>query len=146
MLLQSVLSALCFCLGIALAKSHPTVYMIRHGEKPQDPNDYGLTPDGVKRAQCLRHVFGQGSEYNIRHIMAPRVKKGKVTRSLESKPIPQCRNEARGRLSFIDIADNMLSVCRWQAWPCVWNRSTACQRSRSHSWHSLQAEPSEMRG
>ncbi|KGO71686.1 Surfeit locus 6 [Penicillium italicum] len=74
MLLQQVLPALCFCLGIASAKSHPTVYMIRHGEKPHDPNDHGLTPDGVKRAQCLRRVFGQDSEYNIGHIMAPRVK------------------------------------------------------------------------
>ncbi|EKV07678.1 60S ribosome biogenesis protein Rrp14, putative [Penicillium digitatum PHI26] len=47
--------------------------MIRHGEKPRNPYDHGLTPDGVKRAQCLRHVFGQDSKYNIGHIMAPRV-------------------------------------------------------------------------
>ncbi|CAP94550.1 hypothetical protein EN45_021870 [Penicillium chrysogenum] len=75
MLLQSVLSALCFCLGITSAKSYPTVYMIRHGEKPRDPKDHGLASDGIKRAQCLRHVFGQESEYNIGYIMAPHVKK-----------------------------------------------------------------------
>ncbi|CAI7580846.1 unnamed protein product [Penicillium glandicola] len=74
MLLQSVLSALCFCLAVVSAKSYPTVYMIRHGEKPQNPDDHGLTSDGVKRAQCLRRVFGQDSQYNIGHIMAPRVR------------------------------------------------------------------------
>ncbi|CAG8044876.1 unnamed protein product [Penicillium nalgiovense] len=75
MLLQSVLSTLCFCLAIASAKSYPTVYMIRHGEKPRDPKDHGLASDGIKRAQCLRHVFGQESGYNIGYIMAPHVKK-----------------------------------------------------------------------
>ncbi|KAJ5185112.1 Surfeit locus 6 [Penicillium cf. griseofulvum] len=49
--------------------------MIRHGEKPRNPDEHGLSSDGVKRAQCLRHIFGQGSEYDIGHIMAPRVKK-----------------------------------------------------------------------
>ncbi|KAF3020348.1 hypothetical protein E8E15_002422 [Penicillium rubens] len=49
--------------------------MIRHGEKPRDPKDHGLASDGIKRAQCLRHVFGQESEYNIGYIMAPHVKK-----------------------------------------------------------------------
>lgn len=95
MLLQSALSALCLCLGIASAKSHPTVYMIRHGEKPQNPNDHGLTPDGVKRAQCLRRVFGQGSEYGIGHIMAPRVEWGRFTTRLESKPTTVPKRDAR---------------------------------------------------
>ncbi|KAJ5130785.1 60S ribosome biogenesis protein Rrp14 [Penicillium bovifimosum] len=73
MLSQSILSALSFCLGVASAELHPTVYLIRHAEKPADPRDHGLTPDGIKRAQCLRHVFGAGSGYDIGYIMAPHV-------------------------------------------------------------------------
>lgn len=69
--------------------------MIRHGEKPQNPNDHGLTPDGVKRAQCLRRVFGQGSEYGIGHIMAPRVEWGRFTTRLESKPTTVPKRDAR---------------------------------------------------
>ncbi|RYP10540.1 hypothetical protein DL764_000593 [Monosporascus ibericus] len=52
--------------SLALAK--PTIYLIRHGEKPKDGN--GLNKEGEQRAQCLRTVFGAGSEYNITHIMA----------------------------------------------------------------------------
>jgi hypothetical protein len=74
MLLQWVLTALCLILGVVAAQ-HPTIYIIRHGEKPANKNDHGLTLDGIKRAQCLRNVFGEGSGYNIGHIMAPRVKK-----------------------------------------------------------------------
>lgn len=100
MLLQSVLSALCFCLGITSAKSYPTVYMIRHGEKPRDPKDHGLASDGIKRAQCLRHVFGQESEYNIGYIMAPHVKKSRFTTRLESKLIAQYLNEGAQDIDF----------------------------------------------
>lgn len=57
-----------------LSYSHkPTVYIIRHGEKPPDPNDSGLSAEGVKRAQCVREVFGDHSPYDIGHIMAPRI-------------------------------------------------------------------------
>ncbi|KAG0335516.1 hypothetical protein BG000_007461 [Podila horticola] len=42
----------------------PTIYLIRHGEKPSDGGN-GLNPDGEDRAQCLRNVFGASSKYNI---------------------------------------------------------------------------------
>ncbi|KAI1846252.1 hypothetical protein JX266_007777 [Neoarthrinium moseri] len=48
----------------------PTVYFIRHGEKPADDDETGLSADGEKRAQCLRSVFGASSGYDIGHIMA----------------------------------------------------------------------------
>ncbi|KAJ5294779.1 hypothetical protein N7508_009600 [Penicillium antarcticum] len=73
MLLHWVFTALCLVPGIASAQN-PTVYIIRHGEKPKNKDDHGLTLDGIKRAQCLRSVFGEGSGYNIGHIMAPHVK------------------------------------------------------------------------
>ncbi|KAG0014367.1 hypothetical protein BGZ81_000495 [Podila clonocystis] len=47
----------------------PTIYLIRHGEKPSDGGT-GLSSDGEKRAQCLRDVFGASSKYNIGYIMA----------------------------------------------------------------------------
>ena len=52
----------------SLAVAKPTVYLIRHGEKPDSGN--GLNAQGLQRAQCLRTVFGASSEYNIGHIMA----------------------------------------------------------------------------
>ncbi|KAJ5787866.1 hypothetical protein N7457_002856 [Penicillium paradoxum] len=54
--------------GLSMAAS-PTVYLIRHGEKPDDGGT-GLNTQGLARAQCLRSVFGKGSEYNIGHVMA----------------------------------------------------------------------------
>ena len=50
------------------------MYMIRHAEKPPNSDDHGLTLDGIKRSLCLRDVFGEHSDYNIEHIMAPTVK------------------------------------------------------------------------
>ncbi|KAF9313290.1 hypothetical protein BG003_005442 [Podila horticola] len=47
----------------------PTIYLIRHGEKPSNGGT-GLNSDGEKRAQCLRKVFGASSKYNIGLIMA----------------------------------------------------------------------------
>jgi hypothetical protein len=85
MLPQSILSAICFFFGVASAKPHPTVYLIRHAEKPANPQDHGLTPDGTKRAQCLRQVFGAGSGYDIGHIMAPRVKPGRLITSIRGQ-------------------------------------------------------------
>lgn len=52
----------------SLAVASPTVYLIRHGEKPDSGN--GLSTQGLERAQCLRTVFGASSGYNIGHIMA----------------------------------------------------------------------------
>jgi len=46
----------------------PTVYFIRHGEKPSLGN--GLNAEGLRRAECLRDVFGRESLYNISHIIA----------------------------------------------------------------------------
>ncbi|KAF9899584.1 hypothetical protein EC991_008597 [Linnemannia zychae] len=47
----------------------PTVYLIRHGEKPSD-GSVGLSATGIQRSQCLRTVFGNSSQYNIGYIMA----------------------------------------------------------------------------
>lgn len=59
----------------ALATAKPTVYFIRHGEKPADGST-GLSPQGQQRAQCLRGVFGASSQYNIGYIMAETPSKG----------------------------------------------------------------------
>ncbi|KAF7592250.1 hypothetical protein BBP40_000452 [Aspergillus hancockii] len=48
----------------AIATASPTVYLIRHGEKPDDGGT-GLSAEGVQRSQCLRSVFGKDSGYNI---------------------------------------------------------------------------------
>ncbi|KAI0200562.1 hypothetical protein F4808DRAFT_155113 [Astrocystis sublimbata] len=66
----------------------PTVYLIRHGEKP--PNDgIGLSERGEQRAQCLRNVFGADSDYNIGYILAQKPKdSGKRARPyLTVKPV-----------------------------------------------------------
>ncbi|KAL9058444.1 MAG: hypothetical protein Q9162_001739 [Coniocarpon cinnabarinum] len=69
-----VLNALALTLFLStLAASKPTVYLIRHGEKPDDGN--GLTEQGEQRAQCLRTVFGASSAYDIGYIMAEQPKK-----------------------------------------------------------------------
>ncbi|KAL3482685.1 hypothetical protein BJX62DRAFT_245650 [Aspergillus germanicus] len=52
-----------------LVSAKPTVYLIRHGEKPEDDGT-GLSAQGEQRAQCLRQVFGATSGYNIGYIMA----------------------------------------------------------------------------
>ncbi|OJJ70691.1 hypothetical protein ASPBRDRAFT_44929 [Aspergillus brasiliensis CBS 101740] len=84
-----LLSSLCFP---GTLRAHPTstpnpptVYLIRHGEKPPDPEDSGLNADGFKRAECLREVFGVGSPYEIGHVMAPKInKRGQHRRSYET--------------------------------------------------------------
>jgi broad specificity phosphatase PhoE len=52
----------------SLASARATVYLIRHGEKP-DSGD-GLNAQGKQRAECLRNVFGASSGYDIGHVMA----------------------------------------------------------------------------
>ena len=59
---------LCSLALVATAFAKPTVYLIRHGEKP--PSGNGLSVQGEQRAQCLRTVFGATSQYQIGHIMA----------------------------------------------------------------------------
>ncbi|KAF3402099.1 hypothetical protein F1880_009828 [Penicillium rolfsii] len=73
--------------SVAIAK--PTVYLIRHGEKP-DSGD-GLSAQGLERAQCLRNVFGASSGYNIGYIMAQTPKSsGKRQRPLDTvEPLAQ---------------------------------------------------------
>ncbi|KAE8364072.1 hypothetical protein BDV27DRAFT_118776 [Aspergillus caelatus] len=71
--------------GLTYASTPPTVYLIRHGEKPDDPLDSGLNADGWKRAECVRSVFGEDSPYDIGYIMAPHIsKKGEHRRSYET--------------------------------------------------------------
>ncbi|KFG79890.1 putative phosphoglycerate mutase family protein [Metarhizium anisopliae] len=54
--------------GVVAAE--PMVFLIRHGEKPADDDEPGLSTKGQQRAQCLRNVFGAGSNYHVGHIMA----------------------------------------------------------------------------
>jgi hypothetical protein len=77
MLFPSAILAFCLLWTIASARKPPTVYLIRHAEKPADKKDNRLTHKGKERAQCLRTVFGAESEYNIGYIIAPTVKKRK---------------------------------------------------------------------
>ncbi|KAJ6153632.1 hypothetical protein N7470_006591 [Penicillium chermesinum] len=60
--------ALPLALLAALAVADPTVYLIRHGEKPDSGN--GLSSQGEERAQCLVNVFGASSSYDIGYILA----------------------------------------------------------------------------
>ncbi|XWW98525.1 hypothetical protein V2A60_006525 [Cordyceps javanica] len=74
-------------LAAAVVVAKPTVYFIRHGEKPEDGD--GLSAQGMARAQCLRSVFGASSGYHIGHIMAQTPKSsGKRQRPLDTvKPL-----------------------------------------------------------
>ncbi len=58
----------------AAVAARPTVYLIRHGEKPNSGD--GLNSQGQERAQCLRNVFSTSSGYHIGHIMAETPKNG----------------------------------------------------------------------
>ncbi|KAJ5577420.1 uncharacterized protein N7459_006384 [Penicillium hispanicum] len=67
-----------------LATASPTVYFIRHGEKPRNGGT-GLSADGLERAECIRQVFGEGSKYAIGYILAQRPKdNGKRARPYET--------------------------------------------------------------
>ncbi|KAJ5207513.1 hypothetical protein N7491_001858 [Penicillium cf. griseofulvum] len=80
--------------SVAAASCGPTVYFIRHGEKPEDGGN-GLNTQGLERAKCIREVFGKKSEYNIGHIMAQTPKSSTVTPSpcvLSTKYIDQGAN------------------------------------------------------
>lgn len=59
--------------------ANPMVFLIRHGEKPADDDQPGLSTQGKKRAQCLREVFGAGSNYHVGYILAQAYKPGKDT-------------------------------------------------------------------
>eukprot|EP01117_Protostelium_nocturnum_P007773 TRINITY_DN2782_c0_g1_i1.p1 TRINITY_DN2782_c0_g1~~TRINITY_DN2782_c0_g1_i1.p1 ORF type:complete len:192 (+),score=58.26 TRINITY_DN2782_c0_g1_i1:332-907(+) len=66
-----------------------TIFLIRHGEKPDDDDQNGLSDKGLKRAQCLRKVFGASSKYGIKKIMAMKPKSdGKEQRPYDTvKPL-----------------------------------------------------------
>jgi hypothetical protein len=63
--------------ALATAAS-PTVYLIRHGEKPSDGGN-GLNAQGIQRAQCLRSVFSSSSDYDMSYIMAQTPKSSMLT-------------------------------------------------------------------
>ncbi|CAH0056371.1 unnamed protein product [Clonostachys solani] len=67
------MKSLAILLLASLAACKPTLYMIRHGEKPDD-GSVGLSPEGEQRAQCLRTVFGSSSQYNIGYVIAQEYK------------------------------------------------------------------------
>uniref|UniRef100_A0A8H7N8B8 Phosphoglycerate mutase family protein n=1 Tax=Bionectria ochroleuca TaxID=29856 RepID=A0A8H7N8B8_BIOOC len=78
------MKALAILLLASLAACKPTLYMIRHGEKPDD-GSVGLSPEGEQRAQCLRTVFGSSSQYNIGYVIAQEYKEsGKRKRPYDS--------------------------------------------------------------
>jgi len=62
-----------------MTSSSPTLYLIRHGEKDEDPvtgeDGIGLSATGLNRAQQLVQVFGRSSPYDIGCILAQHPKK-----------------------------------------------------------------------
>jgi hypothetical protein len=73
----------------SIATASPTVYLIRHGEKPSDGGT-GLSAQGVQRSQCVRSVFGKDSGYNIGYILAQTPKKSMSQALLLRMTIVQC--------------------------------------------------------
>ena len=49
--------------GVAASSTPARVLIIRHGEKPSDPNDQNLSPKGYQRAQALTNLFQIHPEY-----------------------------------------------------------------------------------
>lgn len=72
--------------GLSVAR--PDVYLIRHGEKPKEGN--GLNEDGLDRAECIRHVFGQHSDYNIGLILAQKPKKSELSQCFKLFGVTCC--------------------------------------------------------
>lgn len=72
-LLSPLLAAMAAMAAVTVVTARPTVYFIRHGEKPKDGGT-GLSADGLERAQCIRSVFSANSGYNIGYIMAQKPK------------------------------------------------------------------------
>ncbi|CAG9997047.1 unnamed protein product [Clonostachys byssicola] len=78
------MKALLTLLLASVVACKPTVYLIRHGEKPANGSN-GLSIEGVERSQCLRNVFGKASGYNIDYILAQEYKpSGKEDRPYET--------------------------------------------------------------
>lgn len=96
MQLQSFLAALAFVGTVAAA--NPTVYLIRHGEKPASGN--GLSAQGQKRAQCLRTVFGGTSQYRIGHIMAQTPKSGIIPATFDILLVTDTRLDGKRKRPY----------------------------------------------
>lgn len=58
---------------LSVVAAEPTVYLIRHGEKPSNGST-GLDEQGKERAQCLATFFGSSSDFKIGYIMAEKPK------------------------------------------------------------------------
>lgn len=76
------------------AAAKPTVYLIRHGEKPADDDEVGLSAQGEQRAQCLRTVFGAASKYNIGYILAQTPKDGELYGIVLTRKESQCADQS----------------------------------------------------
>lgn len=72
-------------LAAVLAAADPTVYLIRHGEKPGG-KEHGLSERGKERAKCLRCIFDQ-EQYEIGYIIAQKYKESALL-SLEHAAWP----------------------------------------------------------
>lgn len=89
--------------------TRPTVYMIRHGEKP--PNDgIGLSKAGTWRSYQLRGIFGT-SEYNIKYILAEKPKSRTYPRARIRIPISDSSvddgRDERPYLTVLPLADSL---------------------------------------
>lgn len=89
MLFSRVFSLLALLVTVSAQLNRPTIYLLRHGEKPEDPENHFLSADGYKRTECLRSVFGKDSPYNIGYILAPRVKWSKHPAPCTLHPLAQ---------------------------------------------------------
>ena len=62
-----------------MTSTPPALYLIRHGEKDEDPvtgkDGIGLSTAGLSRAQQLVEVFGPTSPYEVGYILAQHYKK-----------------------------------------------------------------------
>ena len=95
----------------------PKIYLIRHGEKPGNGLN-GLNAMGIARAQGLVHVFKQGSEFNIKRIIAQKPKaNGKRGRPLETvEPLAHnlglTVNTHREREEVSEVASDVLKYVK----------------------------------
>jgi hypothetical protein len=126
--------------------SRPTVYLIRHGEKPSSGN--GLNAQGEERAQCLTQVFGPNSTYHIGHIMAETPQSGEV--AIRFSMQPKFHMERKSLLKcnqFVEYQD-WWSCCsslereverggRWQATTPLWYRAPSFARAWAPSRYVL---------
>jgi hypothetical protein len=98
----------------------PTIYLIRHGEKPGHGLN-GLNAAGVARAEALVHVFKAGAEFNIKHIIAQKPKQsGKRGRPRETveplaKSLGLTVDISREREEVKEVASDVLKYIKEDA-------------------------------